>query len=188
MPSATVIAKGFENNMLKRLFFGALKGFFLGGLLAVGVVFGLRWSAPSMLLNYLLSMGFGATAGVLLGTTPWRQKNWIESVLKSVGGVLFGALIYWTSCTFLSVTVPFDLPGIPAATEWTRTPILYGPWVTALFGSIVELDNTMESDSSSKAHTSIDQVQGRFVHSGEEQIEEAILVSESKSKKNLRRS
>ncbi len=128
--------------MLKRLVVGLLKGTLIGAALGAGVHFGLGWTEASGLLAYLLSMGAGATAGVLAGTPVWRQATWIESVLKAVAGVGVGALLYWVSVRWGDFQLPVALPSVASGTSWTDVPLLFMTGVSAVFGTLVELDNT----------------------------------------------
>lgn len=128
--------------MLKRLAVGLLKGTLIGAALGAGAHFGLGWTEASGLLAYLLSMGAGATAGILAGTPPWRQATWIESILKAIAGVGVGALLYWLSVRWGDFELPFALPGIAPGTSWTSVPLLFMTGVSAVFGTLVELDNT----------------------------------------------
>ncbi len=128
--------------MLKRLVVGLLKGVVVGALLGAAVHFGLGWTDASGLLGYLLAMGAGATSGVLAGTPPWRQATWIESLLKAGAGLGVGALLYWLGVRWGDFPLPFALPGLAAGSSWTRAPILFMAAVSAVFGALVELDNT----------------------------------------------
>lgn len=131
---------------LKRLGIGLLKGLAVGGLTGAAIQIGLGWTVTIGLLGYLLAMGIGATAGILAGTPPWRSETWIEAVLKGLFGVGVGALLYWVASSFASFEVPFAVAGAPRGTAWTSLPLLYGPVIGALFGAVVELDNTGDGD------------------------------------------
>lgn len=128
--------------MGKRLLFGLLKGLAIGGGLGAALHLGLGWTTTPGLLGYLLAMGTGATAGILAGKPPWRHQAWIEALLKAVAGVAVGALMYWLATDFGAFGLPFDLLGVPSGTPWPELPLLYIPLVAAIFGSLVELDNT----------------------------------------------
>ena len=130
--------------MLKRLGLGLLKGLLIGGALGAAIHFGLGWitTGGSALLGYLLAMGAGATAGILAGKPPWRQAAWIEAVLKAVAGLCVGALGFWAAAKWLAFGVPGGIPGLEAGTPWIESTLLMPTAVSALFGTLVELDNT----------------------------------------------
>lgn len=128
--------------MGKRLLFGLLKGLIIGAGLGAALHFGLGWTTTPGLLGYLLAMGGGATAGILAGKPPWRHQAWIEALLKAVAGLATGALVYWLASDYGAIGLPFEVAGVAAGTPWPELPLLYIPLVAALFGSLVELDNT----------------------------------------------
>ena len=134
--------------MLKRLLLGLLKGLLIGGLIGAGMHFGLGWVAiGSVVFGYLLAMAAGGSAGLLAGKPPWKQAAWIEGVLKTVAGVGFGALAFWAASKWLAFGVPGVIPGLEGGTPWTHATLLMPPVVAALFGSLVELDNTDSDDA-----------------------------------------
>ncbi|MEM9070298.1 MAG: hypothetical protein AAGE52_17455 [Myxococcota bacterium] len=128
--------------MLKRLGLGLIKGLVIGGAIGAAFHFGLGWTSATGLLAYLMAMGAGATAGILAGKPPWKQAAWIESVLKAVAGVGVGALAYWLGSRFGEFGLPLELPNVAAGTSWTEVPLVFVPAVSAVFGTLVELDNT----------------------------------------------
>ncbi|MBX3247651.1 MAG: hypothetical protein KF901_10780 [Myxococcales bacterium] len=128
--------------MLRRFVLGLLKGALLGGAIGAAFHWGLGWTQGEGLLLYLVAMGAGATSGVLVGKPPWQQDAWIESVLKAVAGLGFGALLYWITSTWAGFGVPFALPGVNAGTPWTQIPLVVSTIVSLLFGILVELDHT----------------------------------------------
>ncbi|MFT5356913.1 MAG: hypothetical protein ACI9KE_004139 [Polyangiales bacterium] len=133
--------------MLKRLLIGVIKGLVIGAALGSAFHFGLGWTTTAGLFAYLLAMGSGATAGVLAGKPPWRQQAWIESVLKSVAGLGVGALAYWGASSWLAVPLPVDIPGIASGTPWTEMTLGITTATAAVFGALVELDNTDDASS-----------------------------------------
>jgi hypothetical protein len=137
--------------MLKRLLLGVLKGTLIGAAIGAGLHFGLGWTAATGLLAYLLAMGAGATAGLLGGKPPWRQDTWIESVLKAVAGLGVGALLYWVTSTWAAFGIPFALPDVAAGTPWTSVPLLVSTAVALVFGTLVELDNTDDGNTTPAA-------------------------------------
>ena len=141
--------------MLKRLVVGLVKGMMIGAIIGCGFHFGLGWqttAAGGGLLAYLMAMGSGATAGVLAGKPPWRQQAWIESVLKGVAGIGLGALTYWVSSQWGSFALPSFVPGL-GGTPWTESTLLINVSAAAVFGTLVELDNTGGSTPKRKSKT-----------------------------------
>lgn len=129
---------------LTRLGVGFLKGLVIGAIVAGLFQIGLGWTHAPGLLGYLLAMGIAATAGVLGGTPPWRAEAWLEAVLKGVFGVGVGALLYGLGSGFARFEVPFALAGSEEGAAWTAIPLLFGPAIAAIYGAIVELDNTSD--------------------------------------------
>jgi hypothetical protein len=98
-------------------------------------------------------MGTGATAGIIAGRPPWRREAWLEGLLKAVVGLALGLGLYWLARRFLAAPMPFGLLGAPEGTAWTDLPLLYAPAVGALYGGLVELDNTPGGRAGSAAKT-----------------------------------
>lgn len=127
----------------RRLLVGLLKGLVLGGLVGAGVHLGLGWTRTSGVLAYLIAVGAGATVGLLAGKPPWARGAWLESVLRAVGGLVVGGLLYFLAVRFASAPIPLEAgPGVPAGTPWVELPLLYALAVGALYGALVELDHT----------------------------------------------
>jgi hypothetical protein len=134
--------------MLKRLLIGLIKGLVIGGAIGAGIQYGLHWTISSGgLLGYLLATGASGTTGVFAGKPPWREGAWVEALLKGIGGVIVGGLAYWLGSTYGALELPF--PGMEGATAWTAIPVVFLPAITAVYGSLVELDNTGEDDKKS---------------------------------------
>jgi len=132
--------------VLKRLLIGLLLGLAIGFGMAAGLHFGLGLRSASGLLGYLLTMGAGATAGVLLGKPPWQQEAWIEAILKAVAGLGFGALVFWLGSSYIPWTLPAVL-GLPEGTPLADALLVSMPLTAGLFGTLVSLDNTGDSAS-----------------------------------------
>lgn len=143
-------ARAYALDMFMRLLIGLLKGIAVGTAIGAAFQLGLGWATVSGLLGFLIAMGTGATAGVLVGKPPWKQDGWIEGVLKAVFGVGVGALVYWLSSSYGKFDVPFAIGEAPAGTDWTTVPLLFAPIVAALYGALVEVDNTGDEDASAK--------------------------------------
>lgn len=123
--------------MLKRLGLGLLKGLLIGGAIGAALQFGLGWETASGLLGFLLAMGVAGTTGVFAGRPPWHEGAWIEASLKGLVGVGIGALLYW-GLSWVSSNVTW----IPTVESWASLPAVFAPSIAAVYGSLVELDNT----------------------------------------------
>lgn len=169
--------------MLKRLGLGLLKGLVLGGALGAGLQLGLGWVPAAGLAGYLLSMAIGATAGVLTGRPPWKHEAWIEAILKAVGGLGLGALLYWLA-GYVDFALPFPIGDAPADTPWRAMPLIYGPAIAAIYGTLIELDNTDDDPADAKKSKA---KKGPAVRvAGDDPLEEALAASEAKGKRRKR--
>lgn len=145
--SAAALARGWGGEyglgMLKRLGLGLIKGLVIGGGIGAGLQYGLNWIDVTGLLGFLIAMGAAGTAGVFAGKAPWLEGAWIEATLKGLVGVGLGALGYW-GLTYVPFEVPF--PGLPGTHAVTALPAVFAPALAAVYGSLVELDNTGDSE------------------------------------------
>jgi hypothetical protein len=126
--------------MLKRLGLGLSKGLLIGGAIGAAFQYGLGWHGVSGLLGFLIAMAVAGTTGVFAGKPPWKEGAWIEATLKGLVGVGVGALLYWVSSRWGQLAIPF--PGLAEPESWTALPAVFAPTVAAVYGSVVELDNT----------------------------------------------
>jgi hypothetical protein len=126
---------------LRRLGVGFGKGLVLGLFLGVAFHFGLGWRTSAGLLSSLLAMGACATAGAYAGKPPWAQSGWLETALRIAVGTGAGAILLWVAGRFLAFTVPFVVFGAPSDTLWHELPLVYLPFVTAIFAALIELDH-----------------------------------------------
>lgn len=131
--------------MLKRLALGLVKGLLIGGAIGAGLQYGLGWTSAAGLLGFLVSMGVAGTTGVFAGKAPWREGAWIEATLKGMVGVGLGALAYW-GLTYIPFELPF--PGLEGTHALTALPVVFAPAIAAVYGSLVELDNTDDEEGS----------------------------------------
>jgi hypothetical protein len=136
------------------LLIGLLKGLVAGIGIGAAFHFGLGWKQTSGLLGFLIAMGAGGTTGLLTGRPPWQHQAWVEGVLKAVFGVGVGALLYWLAVRFAPLQVPLSALGLPEGKPWTSSPLLFAPPITALYGALVELDNTDGREKKAEGDTS----------------------------------
>ena len=165
--------------MVKRLGIGILKGLLVGGAIAAGLHFGLGWTTGGTLLGYLLAMATGATAGLLAGKPPWKQEAWIEGILKAVGGIVVGALLFGLGSNFADFALPFALPNTAADLSWTALPLIYMPVVAMIYGGLIELDNTPDEGEQPKSGGKAPRT--RVAEPVSADIEDAVIISEKKS-------
>ena len=130
--------------MLKRLGIGLLKGLVLGVAAGAALHFGLGLGSVGVLAGFAIAMLTGGVAAVIAGRPPWQKGAWIESLLKGAAGLAAGALVYFLAWKFAGFGLPFAIGGVAAGTPWTQVPLVLAPTIAALFGGLVELDNTGE--------------------------------------------
>lgn len=125
--------------MLKRLGFGLLKGVGIGALLGAALHFGLGATPLDGVLAYLAYMGIGASAGAVAGKPPWGERfAWIELALRSLVGVGVGAALYFGATKALGIHVDLGPLGAGALSS---LPLVVGPAIGGIYGTLVELDN-----------------------------------------------
>jgi hypothetical protein len=167
----------------KRLLLGLLKGLILGVLIGVGFQIGLGWTVTGGLLGFLIAMAVGASAGVLCGKPPWRTGGWIESVLKAVAGVAVGALLFWLF-GYVSTSLGFSVFGAPESAVWNEQPLLFAPAIAALFGTVIELDNTPEKTDTGGKSGKNEAIRMRAVALDEE--EDFLVETGTSAKKRMK--
>lgn len=150
--------------MASRFLLGLLKGLFVGATVALVSSYGARLPMPSgTLFAYVLAMGVGGTTGVFAGRAPWREKAWLEALLKGLVGVGVGALLYWLAFRYVNLGVPLGLvrglampafeAGLPERVSLIEIPLLLLPLVGAAYGALVELDHAGPSDDDTRRDT-----------------------------------
>jgi hypothetical protein len=85
----------------------------------------------------------GALVGIFGGRPPWRQETIWTPLLKGIFGVVVGIGLYWLAHKFLygtrlDLAVKLGAPDKPIA----DVPVVLGPIVGALWGILVELDDS----------------------------------------------
>jgi hypothetical protein len=130
--------------VIGRFFLGLVKGLVIGAALGAAFHFELGITEAGGLLGYLLAMGTGSTAGILVGRPPWRQDAWLESVLKSVAGMALGAGLFFAANRWGFWRLPFTAFGVASGAPFFTVPLVFLPIVGAAFGAIVELDHTRD--------------------------------------------
>ena len=122
-----------------RILLGLLKGGIVGAAIAylasrLGIV-----SGTTALLMYGV---IGAVAGLVCGKPLWRQETLFTPLLKAIFGFGVGIGATLIARKFLSgVTLP--IAAIPGAAEhpFPDVPLLLGPAIGILYGSLIELDD-----------------------------------------------
>lgn len=169
-----------SGGMLKRLGLGLLKGLVIGGAIGAGLQYGLKLEPATVagLLGFLIAMGVAGTTGVFAGKPPWQEGAWIEATLKGLVGVGLGALVYWVGAKWGRLELP--LPNLPAA-QWTELPVVFGPAIAGLYGSLVELDNTGDGKSGGEPKARV--AKGRVVLDDELELEEVPARRDAKKRR-----
>jgi hypothetical protein len=133
--------------MVRRLFVGLLLGCFFGGLLAAGLVAGLKITvfsgAGGAVMAYLAAAVLGVLTGLVAGKPIWASGAGIEAGLKAFVGALLAAgamfaLRHWAP------EWPLDLSrfGAGGPSPLSDLPAASLPLIGAALGGLFELDNT----------------------------------------------
>jgi hypothetical protein len=131
-----------------RVVSGLLKGAILG--FCVGM---LSWRIGMAGLPAFLDYGIiGALVGILGGRPPWRQETIWTPLLKGIFGVVVGVGLYWVAHKFLyntrlDLAVKLGAPDKPIV----DVPVVLGPMIGALWGILVELDDSGGNDGSAQS-------------------------------------
>lgn len=134
-----------------RLITGLLKG----GLIGFGVGM-LSWRIGMAGLPAFVDYGLiGGLVGVLGGRPPWKHETIWTPLLKGIFGVVIGIGLYWVARKFLfgtrlDLAVALGAPDRPIP----DVPVVLGPIVGAVWGILVELDDSGSGGDPEKAATS----------------------------------
>jgi hypothetical protein len=132
--------------MVRRLFIGMVLGLIVGGLVAAGIVAGLKmpeWQgAGGAVLAYVSAALTGVLTGLVAGKPIWASGAKIEAGLKAVFGALLGAGFMFALRQWAGFWQP-DLSFVGAG----HAPVGYLPAASlpvlaAVLGAFFELDNT----------------------------------------------
>jgi hypothetical protein len=122
-----------------RILLGLLKGGIVGAAIAyLAGRIGLVTGTVALLMYGVI----GAVAGLVCGKPLWRQETLFTPLLKAIFGFGVGIGATLIARKFLSgVTLP--IAAIPGATEhpFPDVPLLLGPAIGILYGSLIELDD-----------------------------------------------
>ena len=122
-----------------RVLSGVLKGGLIG--FCVGA---LSWRIGMTGVPAFIDYGLiGALVGVLGGRPPWRQETIWTPLLKGIFGIVVGIGLYWLAHkllgnTRLDLAVKLGAPDKPIP----DVSVVLGPMVGALWGILVELDDS----------------------------------------------
>jgi hypothetical protein len=88
----------------------------------------------------------GGLVGIVAGRPPWRQETLWTSLLKGLFGFGVGIALYWGARKLLggmhlSLATGLGAPDRPLA----DLPFILGPAIGALWGILVELDDSVGS-------------------------------------------
>ena len=122
-----------------RILLGLLKGGIVGAAIAyLASRIGLVTGTIALLMYGVI----GAVAGLVCGKPLWRQETLFTPLLKAVFGFGVGIGAALIARKFLSgVTLP--IAAIPGAADhpFPDVPLLLGPVIGILYGSLIELDD-----------------------------------------------
>ena len=131
-----------------RVVTGLLKGGLIG--FCVGA---LSWRIGMTGVPAFVDYGIlGALVGILGGRPPWRQETIWTPLLKGFFGIIVGIGLYWLAHKFLwntrlDFTVRLGAPDKPIV----DVPVVLGPLVGAVWGILVELDDSGSGGNNSDA-------------------------------------
>jgi hypothetical protein len=127
-----------------RVVSGLLKGGVLG--FCVGA---LSWRIGMTGVPFFVDYGvLGAIVGILGGRPPWRQETIWTPLLKGLFGIVVGIGLYWIAHKLLGnmrldFAVKLGAPDKPIV----DVPVVLGPMIGAIWGILVELDDSGSSNS-----------------------------------------
>ena len=129
-----------------RVIFGLLKGGIVGA--AIGAL-ALKLGVSGGIAAVMTYAIIGAAAGVVCGRPPWRQDTFWTSLLKGIFGLLVGVGLYFLAHKlFGGAHAAFAAKlGVSPDTAIVDVPILLGPVIGAVWGILVEVDDSVGSDS-----------------------------------------
>jgi hypothetical protein len=129
-----------------RVIFGLLKGGIVG--VAIGAL-ALKLGVSGGISAVLIYAVIGAAAGVVCGRPPWRQDTFWTSLLKGIFGLLVGVGLYFLGHKlFGGAHAAFAAKlGVSPDAAIVDVPILFGPVIGAVWGMLVEIDDSVGSDS-----------------------------------------
>jgi hypothetical protein len=130
-----------------RVIFGLLKGGIVGAAIgALALKLGVAGGIPAVLTYAVI----GAAAGVVCGRPPWRQDTFWTSLLKGIFGLLVGIGLYFLAHKLLGgAHAAFATKlGASADTPLVDIPIVLGPAIGAVWGILVEVDDSIGAESS----------------------------------------
>lgn len=127
--------------MVRRILGGGLLGAVLGLGLGLGVAQVLR-VATTPTLSALFAAGVGAAVFVFVRRPPWRQESIVESLLRTLGGMLIGAGLWFLAARFVDATLPFAFPPVPRGARLTEHPVVFGAALGFVVGTLVGVEPT----------------------------------------------
>lgn len=135
-----------------RVVLGLLKGGLVGaGIGALAFKLGVTSGVTAFLAYGLI----GGLVGIVAGRPPWKQETLWTSWLKGIFGFGIGLALYWGARKLLGgVHASFTIgQGTKVDGPMVDVPFLLGPAVGALWGTLVEIDDSIGSKPAAKAGT-----------------------------------
>jgi hypothetical protein len=132
-----------------RVVLGLLKG----GILGAGIGF-LAWKlgVGGGLAAIMICGIIGAAAGIVAGRPPWRHETLWTPLIKGIVGFGVGVGLYLGARKLLGGTHLAFATGLGAPDKaLVEIPFLIGPAIGALWGILVELDDSVGAEGRAKA-------------------------------------
>jgi len=124
-----------------RVVLGLLKGGLVGAAIgALAFKLGVTGGIPAFVAYGLV----GGLVGIIAGRPPWRQETLWTSWLKGIFGFAIGLGLFWGARKLLGgVHASFAVGlGAPPDRPFVEIPFLLGPAIGALWGVLVEVDDS----------------------------------------------
>ena len=135
-----------------RVVLGLLKGGLVGAAIgALAFKLGVTGGMPAFVAYGLV----GGLVGIIAGRPPWRQETLWTSWLKGIFGFAIGLGLYWGARKLLGgVHASFAAGlGAPPDRPLVEVPFLLGPAIGALWGLLVEVDDSSGAKAPTKSGT-----------------------------------
>src|SRR5688572_2150879 len=124
-----------------RVVLGLLKGAVVGGVIGWAALKAGVGGGAGAWATYAV---IGALVGIICGRPPWRQDTIWTPALKGLFGLGIGIGLYWLGRKLLGgvhIALPASL-GVAPERSLAEVPLLLGPAIGALWGMLVELDDS----------------------------------------------
>jgi len=139
--------------MARRLILGPIKGFLIGGALAVILAKGLGMLTFGAALAYGCAVLTGVLAGLLTGKPIWAKNARVEAGLKAVVGAGLAAALMFALRRWIALTLDLSDFGFGAGPVG-ELPVLSLPLIAIALAVLFDLDNTRDEAEDGEARES----------------------------------